>query len=89
MRGRPQSPRCLTVPQAAHRLGVEPAAVHAFVRLRLLRTASAEPLAVVGTDVARLQRVLERRAGPGPVVGARRPLPAVMAGGLASRAVLS
>ena len=61
MRGSGGTARCLSAPQAADRLGVDPAAVRAFVRMRLLRAASSDPLRVLVTDVNRLHRLLEGR----------------------------
>lgn len=53
--------RRLSLEEAARRLGVEPAAARLFVRLKLLRAASHEPLTVWELDVERLQRVLARQ----------------------------
>jgi len=53
--------RQISVEEAAQRLGVELAAARMFVRLKLLRVASTEPLTVWEMDVERLRRVLLRQ----------------------------
>ncbi len=53
--------RRLSVEEAARRLAVEPAAVHVFVRLRLLRATSDDPPQLWACDVERLRRELLHR----------------------------
>jgi hypothetical protein len=62
--------RQLTLDEAAGRLGVETAAARMFVRLKLLRTAPDQPLAVWELDVERLRRVLARQQRAESWVGA-------------------
>jgi hypothetical protein len=52
----------MTVEDAARRLGVEPAAVRLFIRQRLLRIGSMDPLGVWDADVDRLRRVMSRQS---------------------------
>ncbi len=49
--------------EAAQMLGLEPAAVALFVKLRLLRTARQSPPAFREADVAKLRHLLDVRTG--------------------------
>lgn len=62
--------RQLSMDEAAARLGVEAAAARLFVKLKLLRAASYDPLAVWEMDVERLRRVLARQQRAESWVGA-------------------
>jgi hypothetical protein len=62
--------RQISLDEAACRLGVEAAAARLFVRLKLLRAASQEPLSVWEMDVERLRRVLARQQRAESWVGA-------------------